>query len=66
MIVFCVGCDCVIVFCVGVGLNAVPGGYFPLPAEVAHLMRRIPPPQCFNVSRGMHSTKFNSSNDTIV
>ena len=34
----------------GVGMNAVPGGYFPLPSEVAHLMSRIPPPHCFNVS----------------
>ncbi|CAI7991638.1 Cleavage stimulation factor subunit 3 [Geodia barretti] len=32
----------------GVGMNAVPGGHFPLPSEVAYLMSRIPPPQCFN------------------
>lgn len=37
-------------FVLGIGMNAVPGGYFPLPAEVAHLMSRIPPPHCFNVS----------------
>jgi cleavage stimulation factor subunit 3 len=34
----------------GVGMNAVPGGHFPLPSEVAHLMSRIPPPHCFSVS----------------
>ena len=42
---------CMLVYAVlGVGMNAVPGGYFPLPSEVAHLMSRIPPPHCFNVS----------------
>jgi hypothetical protein len=30
-------------------MNAVPGGHFPLPSEVAYLMSRTPPPQCFNV-----------------
>ena len=34
----------------GVGMNAIPGGHFPLTSEVAHLMSRIPPPQCFNAS----------------
>lgn len=37
-------------FLLGVGMNAVPGGHFPLPSEVAYLMSRIPPPHCFNVS----------------
>ena len=38
----------------GVGMNAVPGGHFPLPAEVSHLMSRIPPPHCFNVRLVQH------------
>ena len=40
-------------YILGVGLNAVPGGFFPLPSEVAHLMSIIPPPQCFSVSHCM-------------
>ena len=31
----------------GVGLNAIPGGYFPLPEAVANIMQRLPPPDCF-------------------
>ena len=34
---------------IGVGMNAVPGGHFPLPSEVTYLMSRLPPPHCFNV-----------------
>lgn len=44
-------------------MNAVPGGHFPLPSEVAHLMSRIPPPHCFNVS-AFHL--FLCSSDTNV
>ena len=44
----------------GVGMNAVPGGHFPLPSEVAYLMSRIPPPQCFNV----RSLSYNPSHLT--
>ena len=40
----------------GVGMNAVPGGHFPLPSAVARLMPLLPPPECFQVSqhRGFH------------
>ena len=34
----------------GVGMNAVPGGHFPVPSEIANLLSRIPPPDCFHVS----------------
>ena len=35
----------------GVGMNAIPGGCFPLPSEVGNLLSRLPPPECFHVSK---------------
>ncbi|XP_064401775.1 cleavage stimulation factor subunit 3-like [Halichondria panicea] len=32
----------------GVGMNAVPGGCFPLPSELSNLLSRLPPPDCFH------------------
>ncbi|XP_019857540.1 PREDICTED: cleavage stimulation factor subunit 3 [Amphimedon queenslandica] len=31
----------------GVGMNAVPGGHFPLPSSLANLLSLLPPPHCF-------------------
>lgn len=33
----------------GVGMNAIPGGHFPLPSSVAQLMSLLPPPQSYQV-----------------
>ena len=35
----------------GVGMNAVPGGCFPLPSEISNLLSRLPPPECFQVNQ---------------
>ena len=34
---------------IGVGMNAVPGGTFPLPNACASMLQRIPPPDCYKV-----------------
>ena len=34
----------------GIGMNAVPGGHFPLPSAVANVMSLIPPPGSFQVN----------------
>lgn len=36
-------------YLLGVGMNAVPGGHFPLPSGVIQLMSILPPPQSFQV-----------------
>ena len=33
----------------GVGMNAIPGGHFPLPSAVVNLLSLLPPPSCFQV-----------------
>jgi len=33
----------------GVGMNAVPGGTFPLPTACATMLQQIPPPDCYKV-----------------
>ena len=40
----------------GVGMNAVPGGHFPLPSSLANLLSLLPPPQCFQVNAISGST----------
>ena len=39
----------------GVGMNAIPGGCFPVPSELANLLSRLPPPECFHVSLSLKS-----------
>ena len=34
---------------VGVGMNFVPGGVFPLPSAVSNLLSKLPPPESFHV-----------------
>jgi len=34
----------------GVGMNAIPGGCYPVPSELNHLLSQLPPPSCFQVS----------------
>ncbi len=35
----------------GVGMNCIPGGGFPLPSALSNLLTKLPPPNCFHVSR---------------
>lgn len=37
---------------IGVGMNSVPGGAFPLPSALSNLLSRLPPPDCFHVREG--------------
>ncbi len=30
-------------------MNAVPGGHFPVPSAIAHLLSKLPPSACFQV-----------------
>ena len=39
----------------GVGMNAVPGGAFPIPSACAHVLAKLPPPRCFQVSVTRHA-----------
>ena len=39
----------------GVGMNAVPGGAFPIPSACAHVLAKLPPPRCFQVSVTRHT-----------
>jgi cleavage stimulation factor subunit 3 len=48
----------------GVGMNAIPGGYFPPPEAVSSLLQRLPPPEYFkgpfvDVGRLMDSIVMN-------